>query len=60
MCRFDMTYDATLRTILSSTDNTVNQVLFTIESVQIYGRAFYKDQILYIDITGMQNQLGEQ
>lgn len=56
---FDMTYDATLRTILSSTDNTVNQVLFTIESVQEYmGGLFYKDQILYIEITGMQNQLG--
>ncbi len=55
---FDMTYDATLRTILSSTDNTVNQVLFTIDSVnEEMGGLFYKDQMLYVDISGMSRQL---
>ncbi len=56
---FDMTYDATLRTILSSTDNTINEVMFTMESVEDdMGGLFYKDQILYMDISGMQEQLG--
>ncbi len=55
---FDMTYDATLRAILSSTDNTVNQVLFTIDSVnEEMGGLFYKDQMLYVDISGMNRQL---
>lgn len=55
---FDMTYDATLRTILSSTDNTVNQVIFTIDSVnEEMGGLFYKDQMMYVDISGMNRQL---
>lgn len=54
----DMTYDATLRTILSSTDNTENQVVFTLESVnEEMGGIFYKDQMLYIDINGLDKQL---
>ena len=55
---FDMTYDATLRTKLSSKDNTLNDVLFTIDSIDDeMGGMFYKDQMLYVDISGMQDQL---
>lgn len=53
----DIEYNATLRTILSSTDNTLNQVLFTIENIatdELEGGMYYKDQLLYVDITGIQ------
>lgn len=54
----DMTYDATFRTILSSSDNTINQVLFTLNSRhEEIGGLFYKDQMLYVDITGINRQL---
>lgn len=54
----DMTYDAKLRTILSSTDNTINQIVFTLNTVHDeIGGLFYKDQMMYIDIKGINDQL---
>lgn len=53
-------YDATFRAILSSTDNTVNQVIFTLQNIatrEIESALYYKDQLLFADITGIQRLL---